>query len=120
MRRGATQAILKLEGTQPVVRDELMREVRNGRSSPLLVGRTSIVAGFHLERGEKEVKSQGSSVRLGPVDSIGRMDVVNLLFKVVGKVVRRERGGRIKGGRVGEKEIPRVRGRSLKLKVIES
>ena len=29
--RGATRAILKSEGTQPVVRDELMREVRNGR-----------------------------------------------------------------------------------------
>jgi hypothetical protein len=39
LRRGATQAILKSEGTQPVVRDELMREVRNGTSPEMVWGR---------------------------------------------------------------------------------
>ena len=37
MSRGGTPAILKSEGTLPVVRDELMREVRNGRRSPEMV-----------------------------------------------------------------------------------
>jgi hypothetical protein len=40
LRRGATRAILKSEGMQPVVMYELMREVRNGRRSPEMVWRT--------------------------------------------------------------------------------
>ena len=44
LRKGATLAFLNAEGTQPVVRDELMREVSNGRWS----GEGRRVAGFHL------------------------------------------------------------------------
>ena len=73
MRRGATQAILKSDGMQPVVRGELFREVRNGTRSPEMVWRrekgvgssgqvvlwpdlTSSRVSFG-ERGEKEVKA---------------------------------------------------------------
>jgi hypothetical protein len=38
-RRGGTRDILKSEEIQPVVRDELMREVRNGKRSPERVWR---------------------------------------------------------------------------------
>ena len=39
LEEGSTWAVFKSEGTQPVVRDELMREVRNGRRSPEMVWR---------------------------------------------------------------------------------
>ena len=39
LEEGSDLAILKSEGMQKVVRDELMREVRNGRRSPEMVWR---------------------------------------------------------------------------------
>jgi hypothetical protein len=67
---GSTRAVFKSEGTHPVVRDELMREVRNGRRSPEMVwrkeeGMVLVVRQPDLissrissgERGAKEVKA---------------------------------------------------------------
>ena len=69
---GSDSAILESEGTQPVLKDKFMREVRNGRRSPEIWRREEgfgssgqVVGRPHPtscrissgERGEKEVKA---------------------------------------------------------------
>ena len=72
MRTGATRAFLNSEGMQPVVRDELMRKVRNGRRSP--------------EVGWRRQKGIGSSGQV-----VGRPDLTSH------RMSSRERGERGQG-----------------------
>lgn len=94
--------------------------------SRLLGGWTSLVAGFHLER-ERE-KTSRHRVLLCDWDQWAHSslsewgaDVINLFFKVVHREGgARWRRWRIKEGGQSGKEFPRVEGRSLKFRVIES